>query len=110
MPFYDYECPRCGHFTALRPMAESAQPSECESCGQHAPRAFVTAPAIAGMDAGRRNAMARNEKSAHSPMRSGERHGANCGCCGLGKSKKRAAASPPASKSFPSARPWMISH
>ncbi len=110
MPLYDYECLNCGIFTARRSMAESSEATECDACGKAAPRAYVRAPAIAGMDAGKRNAMARNEKSAHSPMRSSERHGANCGCCGSGKSKQRAAANPPAAKSFPKSRPWMISH
>ncbi|MBC8050936.1 MAG: zinc ribbon domain-containing protein [Chitinophagales bacterium] len=110
MPFYDYQCIACGIFTARRSMAESSEATQCETCGQAAPRAYVTSPAIAGMNAGRRNAIERNEKSAHSPMRSSERHGANCGCCGSRKSKQHAAADPPAAKSFPKARPWMISH
>ena len=56
MPIYDYLCADCGPFTAMRPMAEFQQPQPCEQCGEAAPRALLTAPALSGMDAGRRRA------------------------------------------------------
>lgn len=105
MPVYDYACEACGPFTVMRPMAEFREPHACPDCGGESQRAFLTAPRIAGMDAGLRTAHATNERSRHAPRRSGS-HGAGCGCC----SPKKASAAPAAAKSFPKARPWMISH
>ena len=109
MPVYDYDCAQCGPFTAMRPMAKSAEPLECPNCGVAAPRAFFTAPAVAGMDAGRRNAMATNERASHEP-RSSKSHGSGCGCCATPRAKPGTATSAEGAKSFPKARPWMISH
>jgi putative FmdB family regulatory protein len=102
MPAYEYNCPDCGPFTAIRPMAEFSQPQPCEGCGELAARA-LTAPALSGMDAQRRNAFATNERSANAP----HRHSAGCGCGRPGKLKAEGV---PGVKSSPSARPWMISH
>ncbi|MCC0806173.1 zinc ribbon domain-containing protein [Methylobacterium sp. W2] len=105
MPVYDYACDACGPFTVLRPMAQFKDPHDCPDCGSSCGRAFLTAPNLASMDAGRRKAHAVNERSAHAPRKSSG-HGAGCGCCsGTSKTKQPAAA-----KSFPNARPWMISH
>ncbi|GJD51242.1 hypothetical protein OPKNFCMD_3994 [Methylobacterium crusticola] len=100
MPVYDYACEACGPFTVLRPMAQFRDPHDCPGCGAAAPRAFLSAPRLSGLDAATRAAHATNERSRHAPRR----HGAGCGCCG----PKTAA--PAAAKSFPAARPWMISH
>lgn len=102
---YDYLCDACGPFTAIRPMAEFQAPHPCEGCGAPARRAMLTAPGLAAMDGGRRNALATNERSAHAPTKV-KRHPASYGCC---KPTKRVAESV-AAKSFPGARPWMISH
>lgn len=121
MPYYDYACPDCGPFTEMRPMAESAEPAACPGCGAAAPRAFLTAPQLAVMTSDRRQAFATNERSAHAPRSSGEfaaeragrkkSHGAGCSCCSTGKAgKSRAVHMADGSKTFPSARPWMISH
>lgn len=111
MPFYDYECDACGEFTALRPMAEFASPQSCPGCGEAAPRVLVTAPMLATMDAGKRTAMATNERSAHAPKSSKALgHGPNCGCCGSGRNSRRTLRGRDGSKSFPDSRPWMISH
>ncbi len=107
MPTYDYACPSCGPFSAFRPMAEFAHPASCDQCGTEAPRAYFTAPALANMDAAKRKGMAVNERSRHAPRRSSEGHGAGCGCC---SPRKPAAPTATAAKSFPGARPWMISH
>ena len=32
MPTYEYECPDCGPFTDVRPMAEYDQPQACPDC------------------------------------------------------------------------------
>lgn len=108
MPVYDYLCAECGPFTDVRPMAEFQQPQPCDQCGQAAPRALLTAPAFAGMDAGRRRASAVNERSANTPTKA-KQHPASCGCCSGGGRKALRAEAVPA-KSFPAQRPWMISH
>lgn len=114
MPFYDYECEACGPFTALRPMAASGSPCDCPDCGGEAPRAFLRAPNFALMDASTRSAHATNEKARHEPkVASKTGHGAGCSCCsgkGKGVGKSKAVYRPDGSKTFPSARPWQISH
>lgn len=109
MPAYDYECRDCGVFTAVRPMSDWRAPHPCPACGGEAPRAFVTAPVVAGMDPQRRTAMATNERSRHEPRRSTGGHAPGCGCCSGGM-KRRSASTKSGAKGFPSARPWMISH
>ena len=106
MPVYEYECAQCGPFSTFRPMADYALPCPCDLCGTPAPRAYLTAPALATMDAGKRKSIAVNERSANAPRRSGGAHPPGCGCCG----SKPASRTPAAAKSFPGARPWMISH
>jgi putative FmdB family regulatory protein len=111
MAIYDYQCDSCGPFTKVRPMAVSAEPYDCPQCGEPAPRAFLSVPFFAGMDARIRNAHATNEKARHEPKRGGSAHGPGCSCCSNGSKKGRSTlVRPDGSKSFPSARPWMISH
>jgi putative FmdB family regulatory protein len=108
MPTYEYACPDCGGFTALRPMAQHHDPQPCPACGTPAARVIATAPAYAGMPAAARLAHATNERSAHEPRQS-SRHGAGCSCC-LGAGKSSAVRSPDGMKGFPTKPPWMISH
>jgi putative FmdB family regulatory protein len=109
MPFYDYDCERCGPFTAFRAMAEYEEPLACPDCGASAPRVMLTAPRLGGMDQARLAAHATNERSAHAPRRSASGHGAGCGCCSGGGAKSKKA-EPPKTKGFAGRRPWMISH
>ena len=109
MPVYDYSCVACGEFTVLRPMAEYDQPHPCPGCGAFAPRVLLTVPALAMMDGARRIAMATNERNSHAPRRAEKSHGSNCTCCG-GLNSGRTRHGKDGSKSFPSARPWMVSH
>jgi putative FmdB family regulatory protein len=111
MPFYDYECGECGVFTALRPMAQAAEPCACPGCGTSAPRVIVRTPNFALMEPGRRAAHATNERSAASPKstKAGHAHGPGCACCS-GTRPAKTVSRPDGSKAFPSKRPWMISH
>jgi putative FmdB family regulatory protein len=112
MPIYDYLCDDCGPFTVMRPMAECDAPHDCPECGGTAPRAFLTAPYFAAMDAGRRQAFATNEQSAHAPKSLSQmksKHGAGCSCCS-GTSMRYTKKYKNGAKSFPMKRPWMISH
>ena len=111
MPVYDYECERCGVFTALRPMSECREPLACPDCGEAASRVLLSMPAIAGMDPARRKAIAVNERASHEPRSSRQGHGPGCTCCsGKSKASSRTAKAPNGAKAFPKARPWMISH
>jgi putative FmdB family regulatory protein len=109
MPVYEYLCSECGPFVAIRPMAEYDLPQPCDQCGEAAPRALLTAPAMSGMDATSRHAAATNERSANEPKRS-KRHPSSCSCCSGKSRQKLTAEGVPAAKSFPSKRPWMIGH
>jgi hypothetical protein len=93
-------------------MAECDRTSECPRCGEGAPRAYLTAPYFAAMSVERRQAHATNERSAHAPRTLsslGGKHGAGCSCCApaSGRKVKRGRNG---AKSFPSSRPWMLSH
>lgn len=108
MPVYDYQCPDCGVFTAIRAMSAFRDPCACPDCGVEAARVFLIMPAVAGMDAARRTAIATNERASHEPKRS---HAAGCSCCSGGANmRSKTATSASGGKSFPKARPWMISH
>lgn len=118
MPVYEYLCENCGDFTAMRPMSEYKDPQPCPDCGASAPRVLLTAPHFSGVPRETLIAHATNERAANAPMSVGEfaakKHPSGCSCCSSGmksrskKSKTATAAS--GAKSFPSARPWMISH
>ena len=113
MPTYEYLCPHCGPFTDLQPMSRSAEPSCCPDCGRPAPRAILTAPRFSLLAGSTRRAIETNERSANAPRSSADsgRHGAGCACCS-GTSSLRSAAvkTKDGSKTFPTKRPWMISH
>jgi putative FmdB family regulatory protein len=112
MPVYDYLCEDCGPFTVMRPMAEFDLPHECPQCETEAPRALLTAPYCSSVSQSVRTANAVNERSANSPRSSkeyGAKHGSSCSCC-TGKSKRTTLYGKKGEKSFPTSRPWMISH
>ena len=110
MPLYEYECPRHGAFEALRPLAEYQSPQACPVCAKQSTR-VITPVALGLMPVATRTAHQRNERSAHAPESSrNARHGAGCSCCGGGKKRSNAVVTANGSKTFPSKRPWMISH
>ncbi|WP_188908161.1 FmdB family zinc ribbon protein [Aureimonas endophytica] len=81
MPNYDYACPTCGPFTAMRPMAEFHEPCACPTCGGMVPRAILSAPAIAGLNPIQRSAFAASEARTNSRESVKAAHPAGCGCC-----------------------------
>lgn len=112
MPVYEYMCPEHGPFEAMRPMADYAAPCDCPDCGEAAPRVMLTVPRLAVMDGATRTAHATNERARHEP-KSTRTHGPGCSCCSGGtaaKTGRRTLRRADGSKSFPSSRPWMISH
>lgn len=115
MPSYDFECAACGPFVAFASMAQCAEPCACPDCGVAAARAFIHTPMLSGMDRDRRIACETNERSSHEPKRLSKsgpaKHRPGCGCCGSGlKQARKTLRRPDGAKSFPGARPWMISH
>jgi putative FmdB family regulatory protein len=112
MPVYEYLCDDCGPFTDMRPMAECAAPQDCPQCEISAPRVILTAPNFFCMPSDKKKAHAINERSAHAPKTVDEykaSHRAGCGCCSA-KPSRLVKRSRGGAKSFPTARPWMISH
>jgi putative FmdB family regulatory protein len=113
MPVYEYLCPNCGAFTALRPMAECRDSRPCPGCGRAAPRVLISAPALATMPAASRRAHAVNERASHEPglaSRQGAHvHGPGCGC-GSSTRPGTTVTTADGAKGFPTKRPWMISH
>ena len=88
MPFYDYDCPDCGNFSAFRNLEDRNLPAHCPAC-QAAARRVISAPNLSLMSGPRRQAFARNEKSRHEPgVSTRHRCGSGCGC-GLFKSNSR---------------------
>lgn len=112
MPVYEYMCNDCGPFTAMRPMAECELPEQCPGCKIDAPRVLLTAPYCATISPERRRAHATNERSAHAPRTLADykaAHPTGCACCSSRPSRLTARGKNGA-KSFPTSRPWMISH
>ena len=114
MPTYDYACPQCGGFEALRSVSQRDTPCACPDCGTVSPRVFVAAPRLACLSSELRFAHETNERARHEPQRSGNyarlKHPAGCGCCSSSQSRKATVTAPSGAKAFPSKRPWMISH
>lgn len=107
MPVYEYECRRHGYFEAMRPMSESQAQQPCPQCDRASPRVILSAAAVPFMAPAARHAHSTNERAQHEPKSSKHHvHGRNCGC----GSKKANATATAAGKTFPSKRPWMISH
>ena len=110
MPTYDYACPDCGPFEAIRRIGQRDDPVHCPDCATASPRVVGGAPQLALMADGTRRAIEINERARHEPKSSrdvGHRHGPNCGC---GKGGRATVRAPNGAKAFPSKRPWMISH
>ncbi len=113
MPTYDYECPDCGGFEAIRSISARNDPADCPSCSQSAPRVMVASFGLAYLDGTTVKAMDANERARHEPKSSknytSHRHPAGCGCCSSSR-KTTTVTAPNGAKAFPSKRPWMISH
>ncbi|MEO3690442.1 FmdB family zinc ribbon protein [Roseateles paludis] len=113
MPTYDYDCPSCGGFEAFRTLANRNDPASCPDCGSDAPRVFVSAPRLTCLPGDTRRAMDLNERARHEPQHSSSyqrlRHPSGCGCCSPTK-RTATVTGANGAKSFPSKRPWMISH
>lgn len=76
MPTYEYNCPSCGRFSQVRPLAEYTLPAVCSGCGTEAARALLALPAMRTQS----TAVGGREASAVSPGATA--HGAGCRCCG----------------------------
>ena len=116
MPTYDYACPDCGGFDALRSVSQRDEPCSCPDCGTVSPRVFVAAPRLACMSSDTRNAIEVNERASHAPRSSRDgdygrlKHPSGCGCCSTSSKRSATVRAPDGSKAFAGKRPWMISH
>ena len=98
MPIYEYQCTRCGVFTRLAKMSESAAPAACPHCDAAAAR-ILSSPRLGLLSATNRVAHERNERSAHEPRRARKSaHRCDAGC----NHKPRAPTQ--------AQRPWMLGH
>ena len=114
MPTYDYDCPGCGGFDALRTLTQRNDPAACPDCGTASPRVFVSAPRLALLAGDTRRAMDVNDRARHEPKSSRDyqrmRHPAGCGCCSTAGKRSSTVTAPSGAKALPTKRPWMISH
>jgi putative FmdB family regulatory protein len=121
MPLYEYECGRCGVFSAMKKISAFDQPAQCDTCGESSAR-VISVPHYALLGKAVRIAHERNEQSAHEP-RAFRRSG--CGCSGkhtcqtsnrktenvqgLGVAENSQPA-PFQKQTKSTARPWMLGH
>lgn len=108
MPTYSFNCEACGEFDVLRSISRRDEPCNCPACESPAQR-VISSPTLFAMSTALRTAHATNERARHEPKKSSSHvHGPGCGCGSkISKSTVKAA---DGSKTFPSKRPWMISH
>src|SRR5258708_5599468 len=112
MPVYKYLCKRCGPLPDVRPMAEWDAPQDCPECRRVSPRVILPAPNFFCMPSNKREAHATNERSANAPKTVSEYkalHAPGCGCCST-RPSRLVKQTKSGAKSFPTVRPWMISH
>lgn len=113
MPTYDYDCPGCGGFEAIRGISARNEPAACPDCGTESSRVIVAVTGLAFLDGATRKALDTNERARHEPKSSksyaSQRHPAGCGCCSTSK-KTTTVTGQNGNKMFPTKRPWMISH
>lgn len=116
MPFYDYDCPDCGTFSAFRSLTDRNLPASCPQCHAEATR-VISAPNLSLMSAPRRQAFARNEKSQHEPgVKTRHRCGSGCGCGSGSNGTKKSTRTVDLGKagkfeaSRKQKRPWMLGH
>jgi hypothetical protein len=99
-------------FAGVAVHSECDAPQDCPQCLSEAPRVILTAPSFFCMSSDKRKAHATNERSANAPRTVAEyktSHGPGCGCCSS-KPSRLVRKTRGGAKSFPTARPWMISH
>jgi putative FmdB family regulatory protein len=118
MPTYDYACSDCGGFDAFRSVSQRNDACACPTCGGASTRVFVSTPWLACTSPEQRRAHETNEKAQHAPRSSKDtegsygrmRHPSGCGCCSTSARRSSTVTAPNGAKTFPTKRPWMISH
>ena len=114
MPVYEYLCNACGPFKDMRPMAECDDPQDCPDCetriaARVPDRAGVLLHAVRQAQ-GRRHQRAQLATRRRRSAEYKASHGPGCGCCSSKKPSRLVKQTRTGAKSFPTARPWMISH
>lgn len=111
MPVYDYKCAEHGLFHQLQTLAKSGEPQPCPQCQALSPRVILIAPEVMAMAPSLRQAMQRNEVAAHEPKKIiGSESAKSCCHDPAHPLKQQVMYHADGSKTFPSQRPWMISH
>ncbi|MAY71660.1 MAG: formamidase [Halomonas sp.] len=110
MPVYDYKCPEHGLFHELVAMDANGDTQPCPDCGDLASRVLLVSPGLLDMPPERRQAMDRNERAANEPRHGNHTSEQDGGCRHRPRDKPRVFYTADGHKTFPSARPWMISH
>jgi putative FmdB family regulatory protein len=118
MPTYDYVCRKCGDFEVLRPLAKRNELCPCPTCGDSSTRTWINAPSLSCVSLHQRRSHETNERAQHVPRSSKDvdgtyprlSHPRGCGCCNPALPRSKTVTAPDGSKTFPSKRPWMISH
>jgi len=86
MPIYEYQCGGCGRFSALRRLADYAEPAPCPACGRPSPRT-VSCPAWLGPSERQRRydgtlASSPASTAEHADVEAVREHAFGCSCCG----------------------------
>lgn len=100
MPIYEYECESHGLFEEERPMQRSREDASCPRC-RVSSRRILSSTHTALLPRARSAALARNEKSRHSPEVCSHRPG---------HGKSPAPPRPGAARVYRGQRPWVIEH
>ena len=113
MPVYEYLCDECGPFTDMRPMAECDAPQDCPRCESESPRVILTAPNFfvhaLGQAQGPRHQRAQRA-TRRRPSTNTRRRMDRAAAAARPNPRGIVKQTRSGAKSFPTARPWMISH
>ena len=109
MPVYEYKCEDCGVFETMAPMRQFADPCDCPACGAASPRVMLSVPHLSAVSSTTRRAHEVNERASDSPRHSSDGP-PQSGRGAAAKLSRKAMHRPDGSRSFPAARPWMLSH
>lgn len=106
MPIYEYRCEEHGDFSYQRSIQDRNEELNCPDCGSITER-IISAPSLSLMNNTNRKAWARNEKSAHEPIRK-KKHVCSHSCNhdhGSSHTKKTEFM-----QASTKSRPWMLGH
>jgi len=104
MPIYEYQCEQHGNFAHQTDIDKRDDDYFCPACGSMTKR-IISAPSLSLMSDRNRQAWARNEKSAHEPMRK-KKHVCSSSCNHSHNNTDKTSNM----QSQNNGRPWMLGH